>query len=229
MRILLVEDDTLLGEGLLLGLQRDNQSVDWVKNGESALTAMASTPYDVVILDIGLPKMSGLEVLKKTRKLGQQTPILILTAQDSVGDRVAGLDSGADDYLTKPFELTELNARLRALVRRSRGQADQTICYADIELDPAAHTVTHQYQPIHLSRREFAMLEALLANAGRVLSRAQLEEKLYAWGDEIESNVIEVHIHHLRKRFGSELIKTVRGIGYLVPKETVKPIDHNVD
>ena len=227
MRILLVEDDSLLGEGLLLGLQRDKQSVDWVKNGESALTAMASTPYDAVILDIGLPKMSGLEVLKKTRSLGQQTPILILTAQNAVADRVAGLDSGADDYLTKPFELTELNARLRALVRRSRGQTDQTIRYADIELSPAAHTVMHQNQPVHLSRREFAMLEALLANAGRVLSRAQLEEKLYAWGDEIESNVIEVHIHHLRKQFGSELIKTVRGIGYLVPKETAEPIDQN--
>lgn len=227
MRILLVEDDSLLGEGLLLGLQRDNQSVDWVKNGESALTAMASTPYDVVILDIGLPKMSGLEVLKKTRKLGQQTPVLILTAQDAVTDRVSGLDAGADDYLTKPFELTELNARLRALVRRSRGQTEQTIRYGDIELNPAAHTVTHQSQPVQLSRREFAMLEALLANAGRVLSRAQLEEKLYAWGDEIESNVIEVHIHHLRKRFGSELIKTVRGIGYLVPKETNELTDVN--
>ena len=227
MRILLVEDDSLLGEGLLLGLQRDKQSVDWVKNGESALTAMASTPYDVVILDIGLPKMSGLEVLKKTRKLGQQTPVLILTAQDAVTDRVSGLDAGADDYLTKPFELTELNARLRALVRRSRGQTEQTIRYGDIELNPAAHTVTHQSQPVQLSRREFAMLEALLANAGRVLSRAQLEEKLYAWGDEIESNVIEVHIHHLRKRFGSELIKTVRGIGYLVAKETTKISDVN--
>lgn len=228
MRILLVEDDTLLGEGLLLGLQRDKQSVDWVKNGESALTAMASTPYDAVILDIGLPKMSGLEVLKKTRRLGQQTPILILTAQDTVTDRVTGLDSGADDYLTKPFELNELNARLRALVRRSRGQTDQTIRYANIELDPAAHTVMHQNQLVHLSRREFAMLEALLANAGRVLSRAQLEEKIYAWGDEIESNVIEVHIHHLRKRFGAKLIKTVRGIGYLVPKETAQTIDQKI-
>jgi DNA-binding response OmpR family regulator len=228
VRILLVEDDTLLGEGLLLGLQRDKQSVDWVKNGESALTAMASTPYDAVILDIGLPKMSGLEVLKKTRRLGQQTPILILTAQDTVTDRVTGLDSGADDYLTKPFELNELNARLRALVRRSRGQTDQTIRYANIELDPAAHTVMHQNQLVHLSRREFAMLEALLANAGRVLSRAQLEEKIYAWGDEIESNVIEVHIHHLRKRFGAKLIKTVRGIGYLVPKETAQTIDQKI-
>jgi DNA-binding response OmpR family regulator len=228
VRILLVEDDTLLGEGLLLGLQRDKQSVDWVKNGESALTAMASTPYDAVILDIGLPKMSGLEVLKKTRRLGQQTPILILTAQDTVTDRVTGLDSGADDYLTKPFELNELNARLRALVRRSRGQTDQTIRYANIELDPAAHTVIHQNQLVHLSRREFAMLEALLANAGRVLSRAQLEEKIYAWGDEIESNVIEVHIHHLRKRFGAKLIKTVRGIGYLVPKETAQTIDQKI-
>jgi two-component system response regulator QseB len=220
MRILLVEDDTLLGEGLLQGLQRDKQSVDWVKNGEFALTAMSNTPYDVVILDIGLPKMSGLDVLKKARSLGQQTPILILTAQDAVSDRVAGLDAGADDYLTKPFELTELNARLRALARRARGLTEQTIRYANIELNPAAHTVLFNGQSVDLSRREFAMLEALLSSVGRVLSRAQLEEKLYAWGDEIESNVIEVHIHHLRKRFGAKLIKTVRGIGYLVSKET---------
>jgi DNA-binding response OmpR family regulator len=229
VRILLVEDDTLLGEGLVQGLQRDNQSVDWVKNGESALTAMASTDYDVVILDIGLPKLSGLEVLQRVRRNGQPTPILILTAQDAVTDRVAGLDAGADDYLTKPFELTELNARLRALVRRSRGQTEQTIRYIhldlNLELNPAAHTVMLNSQPVDLSRREFAMLEALLSSAGRVLSRAQLEEKLYAWGDEIESNVIEVHIHHLRKRFGSELIKTVRGIGYLIPKPTIDHVD----
>ena len=229
MRILLVEDESLLGEGLVLGLQRDSQSVDWVKNGESALTAMAGTDYDAVILDIGLPRMSGLEVLQIIRRQGQQTPVLILTAQNAVTDRVAGLDAGADDYLTKPFELSELNARLRALVRRSRGQTEQTIRYAhlnlNIELNPAAHTVMFNSQPVDLSRREFAMLEALLSRAGRVLSRAQLEEKLYAWGDEIESNVIEVHIHHLRKRFGAKLIKTIRGIGYLIPKATNDHVD----
>jgi DNA-binding response OmpR family regulator len=225
VRILLVEDDTLLGEGLVLGLQRDNQSVDWVKNGESALSAMATTDYDAVILDIGLPKLSGLEVLQRIRRNGQQTPVLMLTAQNAVTDRVAGLDAGADDYLTKPFELTELNARLRALVRRSRGQTEQTIRHANLELNPAGHTVLFNHQPVDLSRREFAMLEALLSNVGRVLSRAQLEEKLYAWGDEIESNVIEVHIHHLRKRFGTELIKTVRGIGYLIPKAANSHVD----
>jgi len=229
VRILLVEDDILLGEGLMLGLQRDSQSVDWVKNGESALTAMTNTEYDAVILDIGLPKLSGLDVLQTIRRQGQQTPVLILTAQNAVTDRVAGLDAGADDYLTKPFELTELNARLRALVRRSRGQTEQKIRHThlnlDIELDPAAHTVLFDNQSIDLSRREFAMLEALLINVGRVLSRTQLEDKLYAWGDEIESNVIEVHVHHLRKRFGSELIKTIRGIGYLIPKATINNVD----
>ena len=229
MRILLVEDDSLLGEGLVVGLQRDKQSVDWVKNGDSALSAMASTDYDAVILDIGLPKLNGLEVLRKMRGRGQQTPVLMLTAQNAVTDRVVGLDAGADDYLTKPFELTELNARLRALVRRSRGQTEQIIRYTNIglklELNPAAHTVLFNNLAVDLSRREFAMLETLLSSAGRVLSRAQLEEKLYAWGDEIESNVIEVHIHHLRKRFGAELIKTVRGIGYLIPKATADHVD----
>jgi DNA-binding response OmpR family regulator len=161
---------------------------------------------------IGLPKLDGLEVLRRIRRQGQQTPVLILTAQNAVTDRVAGLDAGADDYLPKPFKLTELNARLRALVRRSRGQTEQTIRYAhlnlNIELNPAAHTVLFNHRSVDLSRREFAMLEALLSNAGRVLSRAQLEDKLYAWGDEIESNVIEVHIHHLRKRFGTDLTTT---------------------
>jgi len=219
VRILLVEDDPLLGEGLFSGLERENYSVDWVKNGEIALTAIESTPYDAVILDLGLPKMSGIEVLQQTRSQGHDLPVLILTAQDAVSNRISGLDAGADDYLTKPFEFDELCARLRALTRRSRGLAEQKICYKNIEIDSAAHTVLYDNEKIDISRREFALLEELLSSAGRVLSRSHLEEKLYSWGDEVDSNAIEVHIHHLRKRFGSDLIKTVRGVGYIIAKE----------
>lgn len=219
MRILLVEDDTLLGSGLLTGLKNEGYSVDWVKNGGAALTAITTTPYDAVILDIGLPEISGLEVLSKARGKDITTPVLILTAQDAVADRVAGLDAGADDYLTKPFELDELCARLRALTRRSRGLSQQTIQHKNIVIDPAAHTVSYNNENIELSRRELALLEELVSSAGRVLSRAFLEEKLYNWDNEIESNTIEVYIHHLRKKFGSELIKTIRGVGYTVPKE----------
>lgn len=218
MRLLLVEDDPLLGEGLYTGLTRENYNVDWVKNGEMAVAAVDTTKYDSLILDIGLPKISGLEVLKIIRGKGNQIPVLILTAQDGLNDRVNGLDSGADDYLVKPFEFNELCARIRALTRRARGLSEQLMRYKEITLNPAAHTVTKNGEPVNLSRREFALLEEFLAARGRVLSRAHLEDKLYSWGDEIESNAIEVHIHHLRKHFGAELIKTVRGIGYMVPK-----------
>lgn len=218
MRLLLVEDDPLLGEGLYTGLTRENYNVDWVKNGEMAVTAVDTIKYDSLILDISLPKISGLEVLTIIRSKGNLVPVLILTAQDGPGDRVSGLDSGADDYLVKPFEFDELCARIRALTRRARGLPEQLMRYKEIALDPAAHTVTKNGEPVNLSRREFALLEELLAAKGRVLSRAHLEDKLYSWGDEIESNTIEVHIHHLRKHFGSDLIKTVRGIGYTVPK-----------
>jgi DNA-binding response OmpR family regulator len=218
LRLLLVEDDPLLGEGLYTGLTRENYNVDWVKNGEMAVAAVDTTKYDSLILDIGLPKISGLEVLKIIRGKGNQIPVLILTAQDGLNDRVNGLDSGADDYLVKPFEFNELCARIRALTRRARGLSEQLMRYKEITLNPAAHTVTKNGEPVNLSRREFALLEEFLAARGRVLSRAHLEDKLYSWGDEIESNAIEVHIHHLRKHFGAELIKTVRGIGYMVPK-----------
>ncbi|MCP4492468.1 MAG: response regulator [Gammaproteobacteria bacterium] len=219
MRILLVEDDSLLGEGLHVGLQRENYTVDWVKNGETALSAVRETDYDSMILDIGLPKMSGLQVLKSIRHNGNSIPVLILTAQDGLAERVAGLDTGADDYLAKPFEFDELCARLRALVRRSRGLSSHYISYRNIDIDPAAHTVMLDGDTVDLSRREYSLLETMLVNVGRVLSRTQLEDKLYSWGDEIESNTIEVHIHHLRKRFGADLIKTVRGVGYTIPKE----------
>jgi DNA-binding response OmpR family regulator len=218
LRLLLVEDDPLLGEGLYTGLSREYYNVDWVKNGEMAVAAADTANYDAVILDIGLPKISGLEVLTTIRSKGNLVPVLILTAQDGLDERVSGLDSGADDYLVKPFEFDELCARIRAITRRNRGLPEQLIRYKEIALDPAAHTVMKNGEPVNLSRREFALLEEFLAAQGRVLSRAHLEDKLYSWGDEIESNAIEVHIHHLRKHFGAELIKTVRGIGYMVPK-----------
>lgn len=219
MRILLVEDDSLIGDGLCAGLRRENNSVDWVKNGETALTAAADTQYDCIVLDIGLPKISGLDVLRKMRDAKNDTPVLILTAQDDISDRVKGLDAGADDYLVKPFAFAELYARLRALSRRKRGTASETIQYKDIKIDTTSHTVEYKGQSMVLSRREFALLVELITNQGRVLSRQHLEQKLYSWSDEVESNTIEVYIHYLRKKFYPELIKTVRGIGYIVAKE----------
>ena len=219
MRILLVEDDALLGDGIYAGLRRDNNSVDWLKNGETALSAIAETQYDCVILDIGLPKMSGLDVLRQLRDSNNSVPVLILTAQDAISDRVKGLDAGADDYLVKPFEFAELCARLRALTRRTRGIASESIQYKNININTAAHTVDYNGKTIVLSRREFTLLVEMITNQGRVLSKQQLEQKLYNWGDEVESNTIEVYIHHLRKKLYTELIKTVRGIGYIVAKE----------
>mgnify|MGYP000327053482 FL=1 len=219
MRILLVEDDALLGDGVFAGLRRENNAVDWVKNGETALSAIAETQYDCVILDIGLPKMSGLDVLRQMRHSNNVTPVIILTAQDDITDRVKGLDAGADDYLVKPFEFAELCARLRALTRRTRGKASEIISYKNINVNTTAHSVEYDGQTVTLSRREFALLIELLTNQGRVLSRQHLEQKLYSWGDEIESNTIEVYIHHLRKKFYTGLIKTIRGIGYTVVKE----------
>ena len=219
MRILLVEDDALLGDGVFAGLRRENNAVDWVKNGETALSAIAETQYDCVILDIGLPKMGGLDVLRQMRHSNNVTPVIILTAQDDITDRVKGLDAGADDYLVKPFEFAELCARLRALTRRTRGKASEIILYKNINVNTTAHSVEYDGQAVTLSRREFALLIELLTNQGRVLSRQHLEQKLYSWGDEIESNTIEVYIHHLRKKFYTGLIKTIRGIGYTVVKE----------
>ena len=219
MRILLVEDDALLGDGVCAGLRRDDNSVDWVKNGETALTAIVQTQYDCVILDIGLPKMSGLDVLQHVRESNNAVPVLILTAQDDISDRVNGLDAGADDYLVKPFEFAELCARLRALTRRTRGKASETIQYKNISINTTAHTVEYDNKPVELSLREYTLLIEMITNQGRVLSRHHLEQKLYSWGDEIESNTIEVYIHHLRKKLYTDLIKTVRGIGYIVAKE----------
>jgi len=220
MRVLLVEDDELLGDGIFSGLKHYGHTVDWVKDGKSAYEALSQKQeiFDVVVLDLGLPKMSGLEVLKRVREKNISTPVLILTAKESVEARVQGLDAGADDYLLKPFDLDELCARLRALQRRSKSRAQPILVYDNIKLDPAAHTVMLDEEPVTLSRREFALLQKLLENAGRVISRDQLNQTLYGWGETIDSNALEVHIHNLRKRFGNKLIKTIRGVGYMIKK-----------
>jgi len=216
MRVLLVEDDELLGDGLRAGLKQAGYTIDWVTDGLSAESALTDNEFDLVVLDINLPKMSGLEVLRNVRKRGESTPVLLLTARDSVPDRVQGLDSGADDYLVKPVDLDELCARLRVLQRRSAGRSDPVIQYGDITLDPAAHRVTVSDKPISLSMREFILLQHLMENVGRVIPRARLEQKLYGWEGEVESNSLEVFIHHLRKKLGSDLIRTVRGVGYMI-------------
>ncbi len=221
MRVLLVEDDRLLGEGVRAGLAQAGFAVAWVRDGAQAKLALATEPFDAVVLDLGLPKVDGWAVLRELRANGSQVPVLILTAADSVEGRVAGLDAGADDYLVKPFALAELQARLRALLRRSKGSAQPVLRRGRVTLDPARRTVTLDGAPVDLSAREFATLHGLLLSAGRVLSRAQLEEKLYGWGEEIESNAIEVYIHHLRRKLYPELIQTVRGVGYLVPEDVV--------
>lgn len=220
MKILLVEDDRLLGDGIRAGLRQAGFAVDWVQDGRAAELALAGETYDAVVLDLGLPRLSGMEVLARARAARNAVPVLVLTARDTVPDRIAGLDAGADDYLVKPFDLGELQARLRALIRRGRSQAEPLLEHGALRLDPAARSVSWEGRPVALSAREFAVLHALLANAGRVLSKAQLEEKLYGWGEEIESNAVEVFVHHLRRKLAPELIRTVRGVGYMIPKET---------
>jgi DNA-binding response OmpR family regulator len=218
MRVLLVEDDPLLGDGVCAGLKQSGFAVDWVTDGQMAQHALGSEEYSLVVLDIGLPKISGLDLLKWLRQRGSNLPVLMLTARDTVADRVGGLDSGADDYLVKPFDLDELVARLRALIRRAAGKAAPTLQHGSILVDQTAHTVTLDGTPTELSAREFALLVELMQNSGRVLSREQLEQRLYGWGEEVESNSVEVHIHHLRKKLGAELIRTVRGVGYTMDK-----------
>ncbi|MBI1195150.1 MAG: response regulator [Gammaproteobacteria bacterium] len=218
MRVLLVEDDEMLGGGLQSGLTQDGYAVDWVKDGDAAELFLRTEEYEIVILDLGLPKKSGLEVLKHLRSEGSDIPVLILTARDSVDDRVKGLDCGADDYMIKPFDLDELNARIRALMRRRSGRAETVITHGELIIDPASHTVQLRGEPVDLSPREFTLLEKLLESRGRVLSRSQLEQSIYSWKDEVDSNAVEVHIHHLRKKIGSEMIRTVRGVGYIIDK-----------
>lgn len=216
MRLLLVEDDPILGDGLQAGLRQCDYTVDWLQDASTAEAALTTEHYEIMVLDLGLPDRSGLTVLRQLRQRGDDLPVLILTARDSIEDRILGLDSGADDYMLKPFDLDELAARLRALLRRHGGRADNTIHHGEISLNPAAHAVTFNDKLIELPPREYAVLQLLLENTGRVMSRSRLEESLYSWDGEVESNAIEVYIHHLRKKFGSDLIRTIRGVGYII-------------
>ncbi len=218
MRILLVEDDLQLGDGLTVGLRQSGFAVDWVRDGEVADLALKTETFDLLVLDLGLPRLGGMEVLKRLRGRSQMLPVLVLTARDATGDKVAGLDAGADDYLVKPIDLDELAARIRALTRRTAGRAAPLLMHGDLAVDPAGHSVTLAGQPVELSSREFSLLQMLLENTGRVLSRSQLEQSIYGWHDEPESNALEVHIHHLRKKLGSSLIRTLRGVGYTIAK-----------
>lgn len=218
MRILLAEDDPQLGDGLTVGLRQDGYAVDWVKDGVAADLALQNEEYDLLVLDLGLPRLPGMEVLARLRGRGQTLPVLILTARDAAGDKIAGLDGGADDYVVKPVGLDELAARVRALARRAAGRARPLLRHGDLLLDPAARQATLRGAPVELSAREFSLLQLLVENAGRAMTRAQLEASLYGWRDEPDSNALEVHVHHLRRKLGAELIRTLRGIGYMVPK-----------
>ena len=218
MRILVVEDDPLLGDGIKAGLTQAGFAVDWVRDGIAAELALRTASHAAVVLDLGLPRMEGLEVLRRMRAAGNRTPVLVLTARDAVGDRIKGLDGGADDYVLKPFDLHELAARLRALIRRSAGEAATLLRVGEIELDPAARRARFMGKSVDLPAREFALLQALMLASGRVLTREQLAERLYAWGEEVESNAIDVHVHHLRRKLAPALIRTVRGVGYVLPR-----------
>ena len=214
MRLLLAEDDRMIATSVQQGLRQDGFAVDWVQDGQAALVALAENVHDLLLLDLGLPRRDGLDVLTAMRRRGDRRPVLILTARDAVADRVAGLDAGADDYLVKPFDLDELAARVRALARRHAGRAEPVVIHGALELRPATREVFLNGKPVALSAREFALLEALLARPGAILSRAQLEEKIYGWADEVESNAVEVHLHGLRRKLGAQAIRNVRGVGW---------------
>jgi len=220
MRLLLVEDDPMIGKTLVAALQQDGYVVEWVRDGQAGSLALdtADGAYALVLLDLGLPRKNGLELLKEVRRAGNKVRVLILTARDAVSDRVAGLDAGADDYLVKPFSLDELAARMRALLRRDVARGDNVLRNGDLALDPVARTVTRDGAPVDLSNREFALLAALLERPGTALSKTQLEGRLYGWGDEVESNAVEVHVHNLRKKLGPDAIRTIRGVGYVIER-----------
>lgn len=222
MRILLAEDDSLLGDGLRAGLRQLGFQVDWVRDGEAAERELQAQQYAAAVLDLGLPRKDGMDVLAAVRQAGISTPVLVLTARDAVPDRIRGLDVGADDYVVKPVDLHELAARLRALVRRAHGQPQECLTAQDIVLDPAARSVRQAGESVMLSTREFDLLQAFMLSADRVLSREQLEQQLYSWGQEVESNAVEVHIHNLRRKLGAALIHTVRGVGYMLQRDPQK-------
>ncbi|MFT6429078.1 MAG: two-component system response regulator QseB [Halopseudomonas sp.] len=219
MRLLLVEDDRSLGEGILTALKAEGYTLDWLQDGTSALHALSSELFDLAILDLGLPGMDGLQVLKALRDRHNSVPVLILTARDGVRDRIAGLDAGADDYLTKPFDSAELKARLRALLRRSNGRAEPLINLRGVIVDPQNQRVTLAGAVVNLSRKEFVLLHELIAQPDRVLTRDRLEQVLYGWNEEVDSNTLEVHIHHLRRKLFPELIRTLRGVGYMIERQ----------
>ena len=219
MRVLVVEDDALLGDAIQAGLRQRGFIADWVRDGAAADLALEGGTHAAVVLDLGLPRRSGLEVLARLRARKDPVPVLILTARDTVEDRIGGLDAGADDYLVKPFDLGELAARLRALTRRAGGSTSAALVVGALSLDPASREVTWRGEPRPLSRKEFSLLHAFMLNAGRVMTREQLEEKLYGWGEEIESNAMEVHLHHLRRKIGPGVVQTLRGVGYMMPRD----------
>jgi two-component system, OmpR family, response regulator QseB len=218
MRVLVVEDDPMIGRAVADGLQSDGYAVDWVRDGEAAELALKHGPYDLAVLDLGLPRKDGFEVLKALRRSRIEVPMLIITARDAVADRIAGLDHGADDYLVKPFDLDELLARARAVVRRRAGRGSPEIAYGALHLNPARREVSWRGNRVELSAREFAVLEALMREPGTVVSRARLEDSVYGWGEEVGSNSIEVHLHHLRRKLDPALIRNVRGVGYRVAR-----------
>jgi DNA-binding response OmpR family regulator len=219
MRLLLVEDDRLIGEALVTALRQDGYSVDWLRDGQSASDALRTVRFDLVLLDLGLPRRDGLSVLQELRGRHDATPVLVVSARDEVDSRIAGLDAGADDYVIKPFDLGELGARIRSLLRRRAGNAELQLECGGIRLDPATHEVTLRGAPVALSAREYAVLEALLQRPGVPLSRAQLEDRIYGWDDAVGSNAVEVHVHALRRKLGADAIRTLRGVGYVIPKD----------
>jgi two-component system, OmpR family, response regulator QseB len=218
MRVLLVEDDDMIAQGLQTALRQAGFAIDWMRDGISAAAALQTTPFDVVLLDLGLPHRDGIDVLRNLRKRGNSTPVIILTARDEIQHRIAGLDAGADDYIVKPFDLDEVMARMRSVLRRVAGRGDPSIRHGSLRLDPVSRTVERDGTPVSLSAHEYAVFEALLQRPGAVLSRAQLEDRLYGWDEQIGSNAVEVYIHGLRRKLGSDAIRTLRGVGYFVPK-----------
>ena len=218
MRILLIEDDAMIGKAMSRALHDAGMSVDWVRDGSAGREAIALREHALVLLDLGLPEMSGIEILREARQAGNSVPVLVITARDELDDRVAGLDHGADDYLVKPFEILELQARMRAVLRRHGGQTDSILRSGQLELDTASHELSYRGVTQQLSTKEFAVMRALLERPGRILSRSQLEDKIYGWGEEVESNAIDVLIYYIRKKFSKEIINNVRGAGWSVPK-----------
>jgi two-component system response regulator QseB len=218
MRVLLIEDDAMIAQGLQTALRQGGFAVDWMRDGKSASAALQASVFDVVLLDLGLPDRDGIDVLRELRRRSDATPVIVLTARDEIQHRIAGLNAGADDYIVKPFDLDEVTARMRSVLRRAAGRGDPSIQHGELRLDPVARTVERKKVPVKLSAHEFAVLEALLQRPGAVLSRAQLEDRLYGWDEQIGSNAIEVYIHGLRRKLGSDAIRTLRGVGYFVPK-----------